>query len=147
MKSSGLLFCRESNLRFVGQNVRFVEKKREGKTPVTNILHRVYCTPMYACQLWNKYTSVFYNRIRVAHNNAFRILHRILRNVSARNQQVIDGIVTFDALIRKNLFSFVQRFTASSNQCLKAIMQSGCFCKSSYVVRYNSLLYSAEMAE
>ena len=116
-------------------------------TPVKNIFYRAYCTPMYACQLWNKHTSDCYNRLRVAYNNAFRIIHRIPRNVSARHQQVIDGIVTFDALIRKNLFSFVQRCTASSNQCLKAIMQSDCFCKSSYVIRYNSLLYSAEMAE
>jgi len=31
--------------------------------------------PMYACQLWSKYTQTSMKRLRAAYNNAYRIMH------------------------------------------------------------------------
>ena len=45
-----------------------------------NTLFRAYCMPMYACQLWSKYTQTSMKRLRVAYNNACRIMHYIPRN-------------------------------------------------------------------
>ena len=63
---------------------------------------------MYACQLWDKLLSSSLKRIRVACNNLFRFLHGLPRYVSAREQQVLNNITTFDAILRKMSCSFVQ---------------------------------------
>jgi len=55
---------------------------------VKSTLFRAYCMPMYACQLWSKYSQ---NRMKgwcAAYNNAYRIMHYIPRNVSVRPHQV-----------------------------------------------------------
>jgi len=73
---------------------------------VKSTLFCVYCMPMYACQLWSKYTQVSMKRFRVAYNNAYRIIHYIPRNVSVRPHQVSHCVRTFDALLRNNLYRF-----------------------------------------
>ena len=59
---------------------------------VKNVLYRSYCVPMHRCQLWCDFYSYNYNRIRVAYNNAYRILHNISRSSSVRSHQVQDNI-------------------------------------------------------
>jgi len=49
---------------------------------VKNTLFRANCMPMYACQLWSKYTQTSMKRLHAAYNNAYRIMHYIPRNVS-----------------------------------------------------------------
>ena len=44
--------------------------------------------PMYACQLWSKYTQTSMKRLRAAYNNAYRIMRYTPRNVSVRPHQV-----------------------------------------------------------
>ena len=73
---------------------------------VKNTLFRAYCMPMYACQLWNKYTQGSMKRLRAAYNNAYRIMHSIPRNVSVRPHQVSHCVRTFDAVLRNNLYRF-----------------------------------------
>jgi len=65
-------------------------------------------------------------RLRAANNNAYRIMHYILpRNVSVRPHQVSLCVKTIDALLRNNLYRFLQRCASSSNfssnllECLK----------------------------
>jgi len=53
-----------------------------------NTLFRAYCMPMYACQLWSKYTQASMKSLRAAYNNAHRIMHYIPRNVSVRQHQL-----------------------------------------------------------
>jgi len=53
-----------------------------------NSLFRAYFMPMYACRLWSKHTQTNIKRSRVAHNNAYRIMHYIPRNASVRPHQV-----------------------------------------------------------
>jgi len=55
---------------------------------VKNTPFRAYCIPMYACQLWSKYTQTSMKRLRAAYNNAYRIMHYMPRNVSVRPHQV-----------------------------------------------------------
>jgi len=42
-----------------------------------NALFRAYCMPIFVCQLSRKYTQTSTKRLRVAYNNAFRIMHYI----------------------------------------------------------------------
>jgi len=44
---------------------------------VKNTLFRAYCMPVYAWQLWSKYTQASMKRLRAAYNNAYRIMHYI----------------------------------------------------------------------
>ena len=67
---------------------------------VKNTLFRAYCMPMYACQLWSKYTQTSMKRLRTAYNNAYRIMHYLPRNVSVRPHQVSHCVTTFDAVLR-----------------------------------------------
>ena len=56
---------------------------------------------MYECQLWDNFLSSTLKRIRVAYNNSFRFLYGLPRYISAREQQVLNNITTFDAILRK----------------------------------------------
>jgi len=82
---------------------------------VENTLFRAYCMPMYAFQLWSKYTQTNLKRLRAAYNNACRNMHYIPRNVSVRPHQVSHCVRTFDAVLRKNLYRFFMRCASSSN--------------------------------
>jgi len=115
---------------------------------VKNTLFRAYCIPMYACQLWNKYTQTSMKRLRATYNNAYRIMHYISRNVSVRPHQVSHCVTTFDAVLRNNLHRFFIRCTSSSNflfdrfKCLmlftnlhfSSIIQHSCMEKNAAVV-------------
>ena len=78
-------------------------------TKIKNALFRTYCSSMCACQLWNNFLSSSLKRIHVAYNNSFRFLYELARYVSAREQQVLNNITTFDAILRKMSCSFVYR--------------------------------------
>jgi len=74
---------------------------------VKNTLFRAYCMPMYACQLWSKYTQTSMKRLHAAYNNAYRIMHYIPRNVSVRPHQVSHCVRTFNVVLRNNLYRFL----------------------------------------
>ena len=52
---------------------------------------------LFSAHLWCNYLKSSSNKIRVAYNNAFRLLHGIPRYVSARLCQIYANIPTFDA--------------------------------------------------
>jgi len=112
---------------------------------VKNALFRAYCMPMYACQLWSKYTQTSMMRLRAAYNNAYRIMHYIPRNVSFRPHQVSHCVRTFDAVLRNNLHWFFKRCTYSSNFFIRSLQISDAFCKSSFFLNYSTLLYGDRM--
>ena len=110
-------------------------------TTVKNVLFRSYCMSMYGCQLWSVFLCSSIKRLRVAYNNSFRILHGIPRYISARERQVSHNITTFDALMRKSAFAFINRCGTSSNNLISSLMVSGCYLDSDYHKYYTSLLY------
>ena len=44
---------------------------------VKNTLFRTFCTPMYTCHLWWNYTAQSFDKLKVAFNNAFRMVQGI----------------------------------------------------------------------
>ena len=44
---------------------------------VKNVLFRTFCTPLYTCQLWSRYTARSLHKLYVAYNNAFRMMHHL----------------------------------------------------------------------
>ena len=104
---------------------------------VKNTLFRAYCMHMYACQLWSEYTQT--KRLRAAHNNAFRIMHYMPRNVSVRPHQVSHRVTTFHALLRHN----VPLFRCASSNFLSSLFNPDAFHKSSFFLNCVTLLHDA----
>jgi len=102
-------------------------------TAVKNTLFRAYCMPMYAFQLWSKYTQTSMKRLHAAYNNAYRIMHYIPRNVSVHPQQVSHCVRAFDAVLRNNLYRFFIRFTSSSNFFIRSLQMSDAFYKQIFI--------------
>jgi len=108
-------------------------------------LFRAYCMPMYACQLWSKYTQTSMKRLSATYNNAYRIMHYIPRNVSVRPHQVSHCVGTFVAVLRNNLYRFFILCTSSSNFFIRSLQVSDAFYKSSFFLNYSTLLYGDQM--
>ena len=106
-----------------------------------NTLFRAYCMPMYACQLWSKYTQTSMKRLRAAYNNAYRIMHYISRNVSVRPHQVSHCVTTFNAVLRNNLHRLFIQCTSSSNFFIRSLQMSDAFYKFSFFLNYSAFLY------
>jgi len=111
---------------------------------VKNTLFHAYCMPIYARQLWSKYTQTSMKRLRAAYNNAYRIMHIIPRNVSVRPHQVSHCVRTFDAVLRTNLYRCFIRCTSSSNFFIRSLQMSDAFYKSSFFLNYSTLLYGGD---
>ena len=85
-----------------------------------------------------------YNRIKVAYNDAYRLLHNLPRFVSARELQVSFGIrpSTSEALQRKYMFSFVSRLLQSENCLIANLMNSDAFYNSEYFKSFQERLHT-----
>ena len=53
--------------------------------------------------------------LRVAYNDAFRMIHGPLRHTRTRVHHCFFNVLTFDDVMRKPLFNFVKRSRASIN--------------------------------
>jgi len=73
----------------------------------------VACQCMLANCGANTQTGI--NHLRVAYNDAYRIMHYIPRNISVHPYQVNHCVRTLDALYRNNLYHFLQHCAFSSN--------------------------------
>ena len=51
---------------------------------VKNTLFRTFCTPMYTCHLWWNYTAQSFHKLKIAFNNAFRMMHNFNFNLIQR---------------------------------------------------------------
>lgn len=90
-------------------------------------LFRTYCTPLYTAHLWCSYSKAKMNKIRVAYNDALRILLKTPRWESASALFVTANVPTFQALMRNLMYKFMCRLTVSRNaiiMCLTSIKES-----------------------
>lgn len=84
-------------------------------------LFRAYCTSLYTCSLWARYTQKSYSDLRVLYNNAFRIVLGLPRFCSASGMFADAHTACFYATMRKRSASLVRRVRASSNAILEMI--------------------------
>jgi len=67
------------------------------------------------CVLWVKYRKKAIRSLKVAYNNAFRILLNLSRWCSASGIFVTGSVKSYPEIYRKSVFSFIQRISGSSN--------------------------------
>ena len=114
---------------------------------VKNTLFRVYCMPMYACQLWSKYTQINMKRLRAAYNNVCRNMRYIPKNVSVRPHQVSHCVRTFGAVLRNNLYRYFMRCASSFNFFIRSLQMSDAFHKSSFFLNLLTLLCGGDQMQ
>lgn len=84
-------------------------------------LFSAYCTSLYTCSLWAKYSKRSYNALRILFNNAFRVIVGLPRYCSASGMFAEAGINCFHATMRGRAMSLVRRVRASPNIILGMI--------------------------
>ena len=84
-------------------------------------LFKAYCTPLYTAHLWCRYSKSKYNKLRVAYNDALRILLRLPRCTSASQLFVNSGVPTLNALLRNLMDSFMMRLMDSKNEIIMTL--------------------------
>ena len=87
---------------------------------VKNVLFRTFCTPLYTCQLWSRYTACSLQNLYVAYNNAFRMMHHLPTYCSASEMFTVNRVPNSDcpncaAVIRSLTFRFMSRLGLSGN--------------------------------
>jgi len=78
--------------------------------------------------------------LRVAYNFGCKILYNLPCRVSVSSHQIQCNIPTFEALIRKYKYLFLERCRKPNNVWLCALMQSDCLYSSSFFEHYNCIL-------
>jgi len=69
------------------------------------MLFKAFCTPICGCPLWCTMFQYSLNKLRVAYNDAFRLLLNEPRRCSASRLFVLHNIPSFSAVIRKSIYS------------------------------------------
>ena len=99
-------------------------------------LFRAYCTPLYTAPLWVNYKKESLRKLKVAYNDALRILLKEPRGGSASQLFCINRLTTFQALLRNLMYSFKCRLDGSTNKVIQVLVNPRCS-----VLRYQSKLW------
>lgn len=84
-------------------------------------LFRAYCTSLYTCSLWCKYTLRSLNAMRIQYNDAFRVLLRLPRYCSASGMFADAQVDGFHATLRKRCAATLRRVRASRHSLLNVV--------------------------
>ena len=85
-------------------------------------LFRTYCTNMYCCNVWGKYTATAIKKIRTAYNNSFRMIMQLPKFCSASEMFTFSNVPGFNAVLRRQRFSLLNRLSSSKNRILNSIL-------------------------
>lgn len=85
-------------------------------------LFRAYITPLYTSHLWSSYTVKSMQKLRVAYNDAMRLLLQVPRWHSASQLFVDSNIPTCQAVLRKLMFKFMHQLDVSQNSLIMALV-------------------------
>ena len=80
-----------------------------------------YCTSLYCYELWFNSSKTVFNKLRVSYNNSLRRLLHLPKYNSASEMFVCLNIMSFNELLRKNIYNFISRLSLSSNPIMIAL--------------------------
>ena len=95
-----------------------VRKFHMCSTDVKVSLFNAFCTPMYTAHLWCNYRMSSMQKLKVAYNDAFRLLLRVPRWHSASQLFVKHRVPTCEALLRNLMYRFTCRLVKSTNKII-----------------------------
>jgi len=119
-------FCDDDDIqrqccKLYGQANMLARKFHMCNVKVKTSLFRAYCTPLYTAHLWCSYSKAKMHKIKVAYNDALRILLKCPRWTSASHLFVTNNVPTFHAVLRNFMYRFMCRLTESKNTILTAL--------------------------
>ena len=88
-------------------------------TVVKQKLFKTYFNQVYGICLWAQCSAKSLQRIKVAYNDAYRIIFNVKRGESVSNHMVSNRILTFQEMRRISVYRALQRFAGSTN-CILA---------------------------
>jgi hypothetical protein len=105
------------------------------------LLFNAFCSPIYGCQLWCHFRKDSFNRLRVAYNNALRLLLNIPPWSSASELFVKHDANSFHSVIRKQQYSLLFSLVNSENLIVKDFVESDRFFQSPLMSKWRTDLY------
>ena len=88
------------------------------------VLFDSYCTPLYCSYLWTEYKKTYFSKIRVAFNNAYRRIFGLSNRSSASAMYANYNICNLEAILRKNIYNFIQRLENCTHSIIQVLMHS-----------------------
>ena len=89
------------------------------------LMFKTYCSSIYGCALWANYTLSAYQRMRVAHNDVYRLILNERRGPdhSISRLFVQHGVNNLDSIVRAAVYSITSRILASENELVVALRE------------------------
>ena len=87
-------------------------------------LFRSYCTCFYCPFLWTHYKKSTHSKLRVAFNNVYRRILKLLPKSSASTMYAVNHIDSFKILVRKCVVGFTERLKVSENSIISCFDNS-----------------------
>ncbi|CAL8128115.1 unnamed protein product [Orchesella dallaii] len=109
---------------------------------VKQYLFKTYFSSIYCCTLWTPVKKDYLEKIRVAYNDAFRMLFSHSRRCSASKMFADASMNDFNAMRRTSVYSLLTRLATSDNKILQALIQSKVFTCSSTSKIWKELLFN-----
>jgi len=106
------------------------------------MLFKANRTQIYGCPLWSAMFKYSYNNLRVAYNDACRLLLKESRWCSASKLFVLHSVMSFDAMIRKLVYSFWTSLRCCDNAVVYSSLNSDTFDCSQTVGRWYTILFN-----
>ena len=96
---------------------------------------------MYTCHLWWNYTAQSFHKLKVAFNNAFRMMHNLPTYCSASEMFTVNRVADRKAVIRNLVHRFMMILTISKHLLVRSILSSDLVCSSRIRRHWARLLY------
>ena len=88
------------------------------------MLFKTFCTNLYCCKFWYMSAATSMNRLNISYNNSLRRLLNLPKWNSASEMFVNLNILSFDEILRKTVYSFIERIKGSENKIIYQIVNS-----------------------
>ena len=108
-------------------------------------LFESYCVNMYCPFLWHNYHKTTMQNFRVTYNNGFRKLLSLNKRCSASGMFAYSEVMSFDEIMRKMSYNFIQRLYKSKNIFITYFTSSFARLKSNMWINWQNCLYCFAM--
>ena len=98
----------------------------------------VYCLIHSVRQLWCSYNAHSVNKLKVAYNDALRLLMQVPRWTSASQLFADYRLPAFEALLRRHKFSLLNAIRLSNNSLLKYFVSSDLYLTSKLLTKWRA---------
>ena len=119
-----------------------IRKFKKCTQDVKKQLFLSYCNSFYCCSIWSNFKKSSLKRLHVAHNNIFRVLFNVQRDLSVSQCFVTHNVPNFLVIRRKLVFSMYKRVFSSPNELVSTISQMVHFQNSQLYNQWNTVLYN-----